>query len=336
VVDILVVGASLCAARELKECGVAKFRQREMEPLDAAILYHRTLFPAHEVLRFAHMWGARREVALFIVPRDGGEARVRRFNDYADAAALRADLERNAVARIELGAALTVAPSATKFLRLEARVDVRELVFDVDIDAYDGAFAFAPALEGAAARRCCRGAVLCARCWPLLACAAECLDAVLRAHLGLAHILYVFSGRRGVHVYACDAAAGALGAGARSVVAHTFAALARAVSDDAARLEDLRAILRRYALRHGGAERDYVPRLDAQVSAQPAHLLRAPLAAHPLNGGIALPLALADFLAFDVARAPTAQALCARAPAACAQLERAAAHLANFVRARDA
>ena len=75
---------------------------------------------------------------------------------------------------------------------------LREFVIDVDIDAFD------------AVRFCCAGAALCPRCVVLLRAGAVVLRHVLETHFGFRHVLCVFSGRRGVHLWVCDSAALAL------------------------------------------------------------------------------------------------------------------------------
>ncbi|KAJ0974676.1 hypothetical protein J5N97_016641 [Dioscorea zingiberensis] len=86
----------------------------------------------------------------------------------------------------------------------------RELIFDIDMSEYDGV------------RYCCSGANACSDCWPLMTIAIKVIDTTLRDDFGFNHILWVYSGRRGVHCWVCDSRARRLSNEQRSSIVKYF------------------------------------------------------------------------------------------------------------------
>ncbi len=159
-----------------------------------------------------------------------------RYQSVRDAADLRRALLSKVPAKIDIGPVYNVDPSrraaytsnasasgasataASGFAPME-----RELVFDIDLTDYDDV------------RTCGTGGHTCRKCWPLMAAAVAVVDAALREDFGFELVLWVFSGRRGVHAWVCDPRARRLTDEQRSAVASNLS-LYKGVEDGVVKL----------------------------------------------------------------------------------------------------
>ena len=130
-----------------------------------------------------------------------------RYLSFADADDLRNTLINRNPIKIDIGAVYNIQPKDSKknelvpFKALE-----RELVFDIDLTDYDDI------------RNCCDGANICKKCWNFMIIAVKILERSLRNSFGFKHILFVYSGRRGIHCWVNDKRARELTFEARAAI----------------------------------------------------------------------------------------------------------------------
>ncbi|RLO09488.1 hypothetical protein DYB28_007490, partial [Aphanomyces astaci] len=138
-----------------------------------------------------------------------------RYKAFRNADELKSEMKRLMPHKIDIGAVFSVSPvdkgkvDSSKFVPEE-----RELVFDVDLTDYDDT------------RTCCQAAAICHKCWQLMVAAVKVMDRGLRGtHIqdfGFQHIMWVYSGRRGIHCWVSDTSSRMLTNEARTAVVQYF------------------------------------------------------------------------------------------------------------------
>eukprot|EP01064_Diplonema_japonicum_P016698 TRINITY_DN24718_c0_g1_i1.p1 TRINITY_DN24718_c0_g1~~TRINITY_DN24718_c0_g1_i1.p1 ORF type:complete len:426 (+),score=86.61 TRINITY_DN24718_c0_g1_i1:58-1335(+) len=120
-----------------------------------------------------------------------GKPLMVRYKSFDGANELRKGITSFEPDRIEIGPIYSHQPKL-KDKAIGFEPTERELVFDIDASDYDDI------------RVCCKDKKMCEDCWGFMRSGVKILNRILTHDFGFKHLLWVFSGRRGIHCWVSD------------------------------------------------------------------------------------------------------------------------------------
>jgi len=135
-----------------------------------------------------------------------------RFQSYKSDEELKKDVMRGLPIKIDIGAIYNTQPkyhNSVSLGDLKGFVpEKKEMIFDIDMTDYDDI------------RTCCKLAKICNKCWKFMVIAYKILNSILTEDFGFENIMWIFSGRRGIHCWVSDERAKNLNNDGRSAIAN--------------------------------------------------------------------------------------------------------------------
>lgn len=165
--------------------------------------FYRNLFPAEQIFAWTQHGSqdpkenAKREYSITLSNIENRDGVFVRYNACITSQRFRELLyTRKNSAHVSWISKLDIGPKfngdVTRHKEKTLQPEEKELVFDIDMDEYNSV------------RTCCQDKKVCAACFVFLSAAAKILHHQLTDTFGFKHILFVFSGRRGIHCWISD------------------------------------------------------------------------------------------------------------------------------------
>ncbi|KAG8222443.1 hypothetical protein J437_LFUL002178, partial [Ladona fulva] len=172
---------------------------------DLLPIYYKRLFPSglfYKWLNYGDMKGNNFRLREFsFTLAEDIYLRHLTFNDKEE---FERELLRHCPHKIDIGPILNL--RAKEYRTADLKPVQKEFVLDIDLTDYDEI------------RTCCQGGNVCTKCWKYMVVAIKVLDAAMRDDFGFKHMLWVFSGRRGIHCWIGDVTARMLDGHVRSAI----------------------------------------------------------------------------------------------------------------------
>ncbi|KAF9070896.1 prim-pol domain-containing protein [Rhodocollybia butyracea] len=174
--------------------------KEDVDPTSEQVLltFYRRLYPFKQLFKWLNRGPERTEKELRLFPYREFAYTLRnqaylRYNSYPSDIEMKKHVCLLTPSRFEIGPVYSAQPKDKKTVRsTHFKAEKREVVFDIDMTDYDPI------------RTCCSEADICKRCWGFIAVAVQVLDKAIRDQFGYNQLLWVYSGRRGIHLWISD------------------------------------------------------------------------------------------------------------------------------------
>lgn len=152
--------------------------------------YYKSIYPVDLICKWISYnqedYLMRREIVFIL--KDDIHIRYLSFNNSSQFSDM---LSSKTPYKVDIGAVYNYPPK-DRHKYTDFHTEERELVFDIDLTDYDGI------------RTCCSGTNVCSKCWRFVTISVKVIEMLLKEHFGFKNLLWVFSGRRGIHCWVSD------------------------------------------------------------------------------------------------------------------------------------